>query len=412
MNKTLLIIGFVWPEPQSSAAGSRMMQLIEIFKTKNYNITFATACAKSDNAFNLKEIGVETEHIVLNDSSFDVFVKDLNPNVVLFDRFMIEEQFGWRVAEHCPKALRILDTEDLHSLRRGRQQALKDNTVFDISYLYNETAKREIASIYRCDLSIIISEVEMGILRQQFHVSDGLLCYLPFLVDSISQKSQKALPDFKKREHFITIGNFLHQPNVDGLIHLKQNIWPLIRKKLPKAEIHIYGAYVTEQAKQLNNEKEGFIIKGYADDVSSIMQNYKICLVPLRYGAGLKGKILDAMLNGVPCVTTSIGAEGMYGDLEPNGFIEDTPEDFAEKSVELYTNKIFWAGKQKLGINIINIRFDKQLYAKDFLLKVENTQNALEVHLRNNFTGSMLMHHTLQSTKFMSRWIEEKNKKE
>ena len=412
MNKTLLIIGFVWPEPQSSAAGSRMMQLIEIFKTKNYNITFATACAKSDNAFNLKEIGVETEHIVLNDSSFDVFVKDLNPNVVLFDRFMIEEQFGWRVAEHCPKALRILDTEDLHSLRRGRQQALKDNTVFDISYLYNETAKREIASIYRCDLSIIISEVEMGILRQQFHVSDGLLCYLPFLVDSISQKSQKALPDFKKREHFITIGNFLHQPNVDGLIHLKQNIWPLIRKKLPKAEIHIYGAYVTEQAKQLNNEKDGFIIKGYVDDVSSIMQNYKICLVPLRYGAGLKGKILDAMLNGVPCVTTSIGAEGMYGDLEPNGFIEDTPEDFAEKSVELYTNKIFWAGKQKLGINIINIRFDKQLYAKDFLLKVENTQNALEVHRRNNFTGSMLMHHTLQSTKFMSRWIEEKNKKE
>lgn len=412
MNKKLLIIGFVWPEPQSSAAGSRMMQLIEIFKIKNYDITFATACAKSDNAFDLKEIGVKAESIVLNDSSFDVFVKELNPNVVLFDRFMIEEQFGWRVAANCPKALRILDTEDLHCLRRGRHQALKDNTVFDISYLYNDTAKREVASIYRCDLSIIISEVEMGILSQQFHVTDGLLCYLPFLVDSISKKSQKALPDFKKREHFITIGNFLHQPNVDGLIHLKESIWPLIRKKLPKAEIHIYGAYVTEHAKQLNNEKEGFIIKGYADNVSSLMQNYKICLVPLRYGAGLKGKILDAMLNGVPCVTTSIGAEGMYGNLEPNGFIEDAPEDFAEKAVELYTNKIFWAGKQKLGINIINIRFDKQLYTKDFLLKVEDTQNALEIHRRNNFTGSMLMHHTMQSTKFMSRWIEEKNKKE
>ena len=100
----------------------------------------------------------------------------------------------------------------------------------------------------------------------------------------------------------------------------------------------------------------------------------------------------------------------MYSDLEPNGFIEDEPKDFAEKAVELYTNKIFWAGKQKLGVNIVNIRFDKQLYTKDFLLKVENTQNALEIHRRNNFTGSMLMHHTLQSTKFMNRWIEEKNK--
>ena len=389
-----------------------MMQLIEIFKSKNYDITFATACAKSDNAFDLKQIDVQTQTIVLNDSSFDTFIKELNPNVVLFDRFMIEEQFGWRVAEQCPKALRILDTEDLHCLRRGREQAIKDGTVFDIGYLYNDTAKREIASIYRCDLSIIISEVEMEILKEQFHINSDLLIYLPFLLNSITLKSQRALPNFKNRNHFITVGNFIHQPNMDGLMHLKKNIWPLIRKKLPKAEIHVYGAYVTEQAKQLNNEDEGFIIKGFVDDINNLMQEFRVCLVPLRYGAGLKGKIIDAMLNGIPCVTTSIGAEGMYGDIEPNGFIEDAPADFAEKAIELYTNKIFWAGKQKLGVNIINIRFDKQLYTKDFLLKVENTQNALEIHRRNNFTGSMLMHHTLQSTKFMSRWIEEKNKKE
>ncbi|WP_452223426.1 glycosyltransferase [Lacinutrix chionoecetis] len=410
MNKTLLIIGFVWPEPQSSAAGSRMMHLIEIFKNKNYDITFATACAKSDNAFDLESIGVKTKTITLNDSSFDTFVKELNPDVVMFDRFMIEEQFGWRVAEQCPQALRILDTEDLHCLRRGRLLALEDNTVFDTRYLFNDTAKREIASIYRCDLSIIISEVEIEILTQQFHVSDGLLCYLPFLLDAISLKTQKALPNFKKCEHFIAIGNFLHAPNVDGLVHLKQNIWPLIRQKLPKAEVHIYGAYVTEQAKQMHNEADGFIVKGFAENIKEVMQTYKVCLVPLRYGAGLKGKIIDAMVNGIPCVTTSIGAEGMYGDLEPNGFVEDEPEIFAEKAVELYTNKIYWAGKQKIGVNIINIRFDKQLYTKDFLHKVETTQNALELHRRNNFTGSMLMHHTLQSTKFMSKWIEEKNK--
>ena len=411
MNKKLLIIGFVWPEPQSSAAGSRMMHLIELFNSKDYDITFATSCAKTDNAFNLKSINVKTKTITLNNSSFDTFIKKLNPSIVMFDRFMIEEQYGWRVAEHCPNALRILDTEDLHCLRRGRYQALQDKTVFDIGYLYNDTAKREIASIYRCDLSIIISEVEVEILKQQFNVNDGLLCYLPFLLESISLKEQKALPKFKSCEHFITIGNFLHAPNVDGLMHLKENIWPLIRKKMPKAEIHIYGSYVTEQAKKMHNEAEGFIIKGFVEDINATMKTYKVCLVPLRYGAGLKGKIVDAMLNGTPCITTSIGAEGMYGDIEPNGFIEDDPEAFAEKAVELYTNKIFWAGKQKLGVNIINTRFDKQLYTKDFLHKVESTQNDITVHRRNNFTGSMLMHHTLQTTKFMSRWIEEKNKK-
>ena len=168
MNPTLLIVGFVWPEPKSSAAGSRMMQLIEVFQSANYDITFASACSKTDHAFDLLSIGVKTENIILNDSSFDTFVKNLDPTIVLFDRFMVEEQFGWRVAEQCPDALRLLDTEDLHSLRKGRQQALKDNKSFDKSYLQNDTAKREIASILRCDLSFIISQVEIEILVNQF----------------------------------------------------------------------------------------------------------------------------------------------------------------------------------------------------------------------------------------------------
>lgn len=410
MKKQLLIIGFVWPEPKSSAAGSRMMHLIEIFQSKAYEITFATSCAKSNNAFDLESIGVTTKAITLNDSSFDIFIKQLDPDIVLFDRFMIEEQYGWRVVEQCPHALRILDTEDLHCLRKGRLQALKDDTVFDINHLYNDIAKREIASIYRCDLSIMISEVEIEILKHQFKVDEHLLQYLPFLLDSISLKSQKELPNYKKREHFITVGNFLHEPNVDGLIHLKKNIWPFIRKKLPKAEIHIYGAYESQKANQLHSEEDGFLIKGFVENINEVMQHYKVCLVPLRFGAGLKGKIVDAMLNGTPCVTTSIGAEGMYGDLEPNGFVEDDPKEFTIKAIELYTNKIFWAGKQKNGVKIINIRFDKLLFTADFLHRLELLQNGLEAHRKSNFTGTMLMHHTLQSTKYMSKWIEEKNK--
>src|SRR5690606_5459984 len=131
MIQKLLIIGFVWPEPKSSAAGSRMMQLIEAYISFGYDVTFASACAKTETAFDLKTIGIQTENIQLNHSSFDDFVKQLQPDAVLFDRFMTEEQFGWRVAEQCPNALRILDTEDLHCLRKGRQQALKDGKPFD-----------------------------------------------------------------------------------------------------------------------------------------------------------------------------------------------------------------------------------------------------------------------------------------
>ncbi len=191
MNKSLLIIGHVWPEPKSSAAGSRMLQLIEAFQNQAYIITFATTCGESDNAFDLTTIGVEQVNIELNASSFNDFIKKLNPNVVLFDRFMTEEQFGWRVAEELPSALRILDTEDLHCLRKGRQQAFKDGNAFVIDYLFNDTAKREIASIYRCDLSLIISEVEINILTHQFKVSEHLLYYLPFFDRKYFARRQK-----------------------------------------------------------------------------------------------------------------------------------------------------------------------------------------------------------------------------
>ncbi len=408
----LLIIGFVWPEPKSSAAGSRMIQLIEAFQSNNYQITFASACGKSENAFDLTSIRVHQVSIELNHSSFDIFIKELNPKVVLFDRFMIEEQFGWRVAEHCPNALRILDTEDLHSLRRGRQQAFKDHKPFDKkTYLFNNTAKREIASIYRSDLSLIISEAEMELLKNDFKVDESLLIYLPFMLDEVENKTIKELTRFADRNHFITIGNFLHEPNYNAILYLKEIIWPFIRKQLPKAELHIYGAYVSQKVNQLLNEKEGFLVKGFAEDVNKVMQQAKVCITPIQFGAGLKGKLIDAMKSGTPCVTTSVGAEGIFGNFEANGFIEDHPQDFADKAVQLYTDEKTWNNKQHNGFQIINTRFNKSHFRKKFITRIEESIDLLQINRLKNFTGQILQHHTLQSTKFMSRWIEEKNKK-
>lgn len=410
MHKKLLIIGFVWPEPKSSAAGSRMLQLIEIFQLQNYQITFSSPCAKTENTFDLKSINVEQAEIQLNNSSFDTFIEKLNPVAVLFDRFMMEEQFGWRVAEYCPDALRILDTEDLHCLRKGRQQALKDKKIFDDTYLFNDTAKREIASIYRCDMTLMISEIEMEILKSKFKIDDDLLCYLPFLLDVMTSETIDELTKFEKRQHFIIIGNFMHPPNYDAVVYLKNVIWPLIREQLLNAELHIYGAYVSQKAKQLHNEKEGFLIKGFAANVPQVMQNARICLAPLRFGAGLKGKLVDAMQNGTPCIMTTIASEGMFGDLEPNGFIENFPEVFAKNAIELYTNQDQWETDQINGFKVINIRFNKIEFQNRFVSKLEETMQQLKEKRINNFTGQMLQHHQLQSTKYMSKWIEQKNK--
>lgn len=409
MKKKLLVIGFVWPEPKSSAAGSRMLQIIAQFQNQGYEIEFSSAAKISDNSFNLKTINVKTKPILLNDSSFDAFVKDLNPNVVLFDRFMTEEQYGWRVAEQCPNAVRILDTEDFHGLRKAREVALKENDNVSLEYLQNDITIREIASIYRCDLSLIISEAEIDILTRQFQIDKSLLYYLPFLLEPISESETKQLPKFEAREHFITIGNFLHAPNYDAVLYLKQTIWPLIRQQLPKAELHIYGAYESQKVTQLNNKKEGFLIKGFAEDVNEVMQNAKVCLASLRFGAGLKGKLIDAMQNGTPCVMSSIAAEGMFGNLEANGFIDDNPNAFANKAVELYSNFEIWKQHQENGFKVLNQRFSQLDFEAEFSSHIESLCENLKTHRQQNFIGQLFMHQTMQSTKYMSKWIEAKN---
>lgn len=409
MRKKILIIGFVWPEPKSSAAGSRMLQLIAQFQKQGYEVTFCSAAKTSANTFDLSRINVEIKPILLNDSSFDAFVRALNPNIVLFDRFMTEEQYGWRVLEQCPNALRILDTEDFHGLRKAREVALKQNKAVGLEHLQNDTTKREIASIYRCDLSLMISEVEIEILTQQFKIDKSLLYYLPFLLDPISKVEINQLPTFEERQHFITIGNFIHAPNYDAVLYLKQTIWPLIRKQLPKAELHIYGAYASQKVTQLNKPKEGFFIKGFAEDVNEVMQKARVCLASLRFGAGLKGKLIDAMKNGTPCVMTSIAAEGMFGDLDENGFIVDRPDAFAERAIDLYSNSEIWHTKQQNGFTILNQRFNKENLEEGLKSKIETLSINISEHRENNFIGQLFMHQSMQSTKYMSKWIEAKN---
>jgi len=408
--KNLLIIGFVWPEPNSTAAGSRMLQLIELFQKNGFTVTFVCAASKSKNSIEFGELNIKTFDIYLNDSSFDLLVKKINPNFVLFDRFLTEEQFGWRIAENCPEAIRILDTEDLHFLRQARQVAYKNNEIVTLNHLKNDLAKREIASIYRCDLTLIISKFEMKLLRKTFKIDKLLLIYMPFLINKINLESIRSYPAFLNRKHFISIGNFKHEPNLNSVQYLKEVIWPLIHEKLPEVQLHIYGAYATEKVLQLQNKKEGFIIKGWAESTEHIFTNARVCLAPLQFGAGLKGKLIDAMQYGTPSITTNIGAEAMHNKLAWNGFITDDPNEFALKSVELYTNEKLWEKAQQHGVEIIDACYSKEKYRKKLFNKIEFIQKNSSEHRLKNFIGAMLLHHTIQSTKYMSKWIEEKNK--
>ncbi|MDX1269590.1 MAG: hypothetical protein R3311_19620, partial [Oceanisphaera sp.] len=155
--KKVLVIGYVWPEPNSSAAGSHMLSILRLYKRQGWQVEFATPAQRTEHMVDLAAEGISSQSIALNCDSFDAYIAEYRPDIVMFDRFMMEEQFGWRVEKNCPQALRILDTEDLQCLRQARHQAHKADRTMTTVDLFNDIARREIAAILRSDLSLIIS---------------------------------------------------------------------------------------------------------------------------------------------------------------------------------------------------------------------------------------------------------------
>ena len=403
---TVLVIGYVWPEPNSSAAGQRMLQILEYFTTNNFEVIFTTTAAPSEKMVDLEELGISSEKIQLNNSSFDEYISKLKPEIVLFDRFMMEEQFGWRVDQFSPDSIKILDTEDLHFLRNYRADTKLDKA----SIKQSELAKREIASIYRSDLTLIISEEEMKLLTVDFNIPNNLLLYLPFLMDSHIDIS--LLPAFEERQHFISIGNFKHKPNVDAVHFLKNEIWPLIRIQLPEAELHVYGAYPTQSVLQLHNPREKFLVKGWAESAEEVVKNAKVSLAALRFGAGLKGKLTEAMKCGTPNVTTAIGTEGMSGNLPWSGLVAENAVEFAQAAVSLYNDKEAWLAFQQNGFNLIENRFNKAKFHSILKNRLADLASNIQEYRNSNFIGTMLSHHSLKSTQHLSKYIQIKNELE
>ncbi|HEX8593975.1 MAG TPA: glycosyltransferase [Pseudomonas sp.] len=420
----LLIIGYVWPEPRSSAASGHMMQLIQCFLEQRWQITFASPATEGEHRADLAGLGITEVRIELNNSSFDEFVSELAPDIVLFDQFMIEEQFGWRVEKYCPAALRILETSDLQSLRNTRHTQLKkfietsaqpddlkdyfqnsSDSVFS-AMANSDLAQREVAALYRSDLSLMTSDVEMQLLTTRFGMPSALLHWCPLMINVTDAQPRT----YEERVNFLSIGNFRHAPNWDAVLWMKNAIWPLIRQQLPKAQLHIYGAYTPPKATALHNAAQGFHIMNWAEDALQVMSGARVCLAPLRFGAGIKGKIVDAMLCGTPTVTTPIGAEAMHGDRPWPGIIASSAGAIAEGAVRLYQDQNVWQDAQQAGRTLLEARYRQDQHCASLIRRIASLRENLREHRTANFTGSMLRHHHHKSTQYMAQWIEAKNR--
>ncbi|KAK9811810.1 hypothetical protein WJX72_010518 [[Myrmecia] bisecta] len=411
----VLYISSIWPERSSSAAGVRTSDILTAFQSWGWSVAYVSSARPNAHSELLAAQGCRTFSCLPNrEADFAAVLQQVHPSICVFDRFYAEEAFSFRVRELAPQALRVVDMQDMHFLREGRQAAAKaGSSIAEIMAVCPDAtsanALRELASIYRSDLTLVCSPAEMSLLLLHYQIPACKLLPAPFFMPPPPRPAQ--LPAFHDRKHFVTLGNFRHPPNMDSVRWLHDQVWPLMRKRLddPAVELHVYGAAITGAAQQLNRPKQGFLVKGRAASLD-VLRDYRVCLAPLRFGAGLKGKIADSWAHGLPVVTTSVGSEGMQVEGKPWGGVAEAndAERFAEQAAELYLDAEAWRQAQAAGLDLLGELYDQDSNLAALKAGFKQALSRMERHRQVDLIGAILWTQQMRSTEYFSRWIEMK----
>lgn len=432
----------VWPERSSSAAGVRTMDLISLFADRCQSLTYiSTSDIDNDHARTLQASGIHIHHCPPNrESQITDILKQCRPDIVIFDRFYCEEMFSHHVFKTCSDdALRVIDMQDVHFLRQSRQELSKkafnnnnrSSTTREIlrhrpdaSY---QPCLREIAAVYRSDLTLVCSPVELHMLHHEYGIPMNKMILAPFFVDRQGEHTTMVHDDFASRHNFMMIGNFLHPPNVDSVQWTCEEIWPRITAKLREGSLqgqlpslHVYGAYLPDRIVQkYHDPKNGIHIKGFLPSLSD-MRHYRVCLAALRYGAGLKGKICDAWSHGLVVCTTPIGEEGMntsylahdgssnhsttWGGLHTSW----TADDIAKDAVRLYSDQALFMQCQQRGFELLDLLYNREKGLDAVYDGIMHAFKEKSERRKKDYIGAILWEQKNRSTEYFSRWIELK----
>lgn len=399
MKRAYLFV-YVWPEPFSSAAGVRTLQMAQHLAALGVTVTLLSPCKENAASDYWRSLGFSTVCCPSNQRSVLSDLQLPEPHFVIFDRFVMEEQFGWQVRELWPQAIQLVDTQDLHHVRRYREKLAKDGgTISEIRNLANWSATedfdREMSSLYRADACFVVSSWEKEWLIQRSYPEDRVFC-LPFS----PQQPPTKIPPFESREAFLFLGNFRHPPNLDAARWLVK-AWKHHGEKI-QSKLILVGAYPSQEVSQW--QQVGKVeIKSSVQELAPLFAKSVALLAPLRFGAGIKGKILEAWSHGVPVVSSSIGLEGMQSE----GYF-DSEECWLEECLRLKTDSSYWSKRSSESLaHAETFSFERLAPQwKECLRSVE--KNFFQ--WRNHPVTRMLKYHQNNSYKYFSLWIEEKNR--
>lgn len=360
----VLVIDAVTPQPDHDSGSLRMLAILELLVEMGYRVTFMPINLAWDGRYSetLQAKGIETiYHPEITSPSAWLQTYGNLLDWVIGSRYYVLDDVFSDLEKYAPQARVIFDTVDLHFLREQRKASLENDS--SMAKAAQATEKLETDLIKKSHTTLVVSSVEKDLLSQKLPSSNIQI------LSNIHTTAETVAP-LKGRSGLMFVGGFQHPPNVDAARWLIEEILPLLHSKKPSIDLHLIGSRMPEWLQNLH--APGLYNHGFVEDLAPHLAQRRVALAPLRYGAGVKGKVNQAMAHGVPVVATSMAAEGLHTEHNVDILIADDTESFVDQIIRVYNDEALWHRLSEDGLANVSKYFSRNAahqVLKDILSK-------------------------------------------
>lgn len=364
--KIVIVDAFV-PKPDQDSGSADLFWYMRIFQAFGYEVCFIAAFEQAEPqayADMLRRWGFRV--LIANGmmSLQEITTREaVTADLVMLQRISVASHLVDTVRRTAPRAKLVFSTVDLHYLREERAAVL-ERSASALGHAL-EVRRAELHAIGVADATTVVSHVERDIVKRLMPAANVHRIPIPRI-------PTRAPTTFEERRGVVFVGGFAHRPNIDAVKYLVGEIWPLVRRRLPDIELQVVGSNVTPDIAALDAPQDGVRIVGFVEDLSSILDHVRLSVAPLRFGAGVKGKVVSSLLHGVPCVLSKVASEGM-GLVTGRHILEgDTAQQLADEIVRLHEDGALWQRLADAGFDAALSEFSVHTVAECFRTMLES----------------------------------------
>lgn len=348
--RRVLVIDSATPQPDRDSASLRLVNLMHTLDSEGADVLFMPADFAHAGRYTteLQQLGIEVWYAPFVQRAA-VWLREHGRgfDTVLVCRHYVLREFLPLLRRHAPQARIVLDTVDLHYLRERRGAELAGDPA--LMRAAERTRRRELEMVARADATLVVSEVERAMLAAD---APGAPVHV---LSNLHEVAGPGLP-FAQRAGLVFVGGFRHPPNVDAVLWFAREVFPSVRERLPGMRFHCIGGDAPAQITALASEP-GIVVHGHVPDIAPYMSGARVAVAPLRYGAGVKGKVNLSMAHGQPVVATPCAVEGMHLEHGRDVLVADDAQAFADAVVRLHEDEALWHTLATHGLRNVERHF-------------------------------------------------------